>query len=72
MNFPKVNKNVSLGYSLFKKEIIPVPEFVAKEADGSLVWFKRHEEGGHFAALEEPVTFWEDILDFTEKTWKST
>jgi len=57
-----------VGYSLFKKEIHPIPRVVAEKMC-NLVWFAKHEEGGHFAALEQPKVFWADVKDFIEKVW---
>lgn len=51
------------GYSLFPKEVIPVPvKWV--ETTGKLSWSRVHESGGHFAAMERPVDFKGDIEDF--------
>lgn len=35
-----------------------------------LVFFKKHEKGGHFAAFECPKELWEDIEEFVKKVWK--
>ncbi|KAL4818094.1 Alpha/Beta hydrolase protein [Aspergillus spinulosporus] len=57
-----------LGFSYFPKELIPVPEsWVAKT--GNLVYFKQHSEGGHFAALELPNKFKEDLTEFVAQVW---
>ena len=51
------------GYSLFPKEVIPVPvKWV--ETTGQLSWSRVHESGGHFAAMEKPVEFKKDMEDF--------
>jgi microsomal epoxide hydrolase len=60
-----------MGYSLFPAEILPVPEVWAQET-GIMKFFKRHERGGHFAALECPEELWEDVETFVESvkwTW---
>lgn len=36
---------------------------------GRLVWWKVHERGGHFAALEVPELLWGDVEDFVRKVW---
>jgi hypothetical protein len=36
------------GYSLFANEILPVPKSWA-ELSCNLVWFRKHDRGGHFA-----------------------
>ncbi|KAF1989357.1 alpha/beta-hydrolase [Aulographum hederae CBS 113979] len=54
------------GYSWYPKEINPLPKVWAEKA-GKLVWFKYHESGGHFAALEKPVDFADALEDFVAK-----
>lgn len=61
-------KDKPVGYSLFKKEILPIPRQWA-EKSVNLVWFRRHEHGGHFAALEQPEVFWDDVRDFCQQVW---
>ncbi|KAL6875036.1 alpha/beta-hydrolase [Trichoderma novae-zelandiae] len=52
-----------LGYSWFRRELIVAPkEWMAKT--GNLVFFKRHDKGGHFAALEQPAALLEDVEEF--------
>ena len=36
---------------------------------GNLVWYSEHMEGGHFAAMEKPAEFVDDIEDFVAKVW---
>ncbi|KAG7056168.1 alpha/beta-hydrolase [Colletotrichum scovillei] len=55
----------SFGYSWFMKELVPVPEKLAKK-HGNLVFYRQQEKGGHFAALERPVEFLRDIEDFVK------
>ncbi|KAK4948293.1 hypothetical protein LTR10_012827 [Elasticomyces elasticus] len=57
-----------LGYSWHPKELAPVPkDWVAKS--GNLVWYRGHDEGGHFAAMEKPKLFVKDLEDFVEEVW---
>jgi microsomal epoxide hydrolase len=58
-----------LGISWFPQEIFPAIESAIAK-DSNLVWYKKHEGGGHFAALEKPKELWEDVKEFTEKVWK--
>lgn len=54
-----------LGFSWFPIEVISSPvSWVA--TTGNLVWWKRHEFGGHFAALERPEALWTDVREFLE------
>lgn len=56
------------GYSLFKHELVPAPvDWIA--ATGNMVWSRTHEDGGHFAALERPDAFWEDVHGFVAGNW---
>lgn len=65
---PKYHIKVALGYSYYPKELIPIPiEWVA--TTGNLVWRKIHEKGGHFAALEQPKEFMEDLEAFVGEAW---
>jgi microsomal epoxide hydrolase len=55
--------------SWFPKEIFPMIKHTI-EKDHNLVYFKKHDKGGHFAALERPKEFWEDVKEFTDQVWK--
>ncbi|CAD6976472.1 unnamed protein product [Tilletia controversa] len=50
------------GHSDFPKEIIPSPK---KWIEGTcnLTWYRVHNSGGHFAAMEKPDLFVEDMRD---------
>jgi microsomal epoxide hydrolase len=64
---PRTDK--PLGYSVFPLElVVAVKSLLEKEAN--LVFYKRHERGGHFAALEKPAELWEDVEEFVGKAWK--
>jgi hypothetical protein len=62
-------KDQPVGYSQFPKELFPSPAAYVKEKV-NLVWHRRHDKGGHFAALEVPEVLWRDLLDFIEVAWK--
>ena len=51
------------GYSLFAKELVPSPRAWV-ESTGELSFYRRHERGGHFAALERPSDMWRDLEEF--------
>ncbi|KAK2776195.1 putative epoxide hydrolase [Colletotrichum kahawae] len=57
-----------MGYSWFPYEIVPVPKAWAATT-GNLVWYRPHEKGGHFAALEQPEALLCDVEDFLEQVW---
>ncbi len=52
-----------LGYQRFPREIV-VPPRRWVETSGNLVYWKEHEVGGHFAALEQPGAMLEDVEEF--------
>ncbi|EDU43394.1 MhpC hydrolase or acyltransferase alpha beta hydrolase superfamily [Pyrenophora tritici-repentis] len=58
-----------MGYSWFPYELSPTPKAWA-EKTGKMVFFRAHEEGGHFAALERPETLWEDVEEYVKIAWK--
>lgn len=60
-----VAKPKMLGHSWFPQELAPVPVSWL-QANSNLVWWRRHEIGGHFAALEGPEKLWKDVQDFLE------
>ena len=40
-----------------------------KVQTGNLVWSREHESGGHFAAMEKPKEFAQDVEDFITTAW---
>ncbi|KAB5515021.1 Alpha/Beta hydrolase protein [Coniochaeta sp. 2T2.1] len=53
-----------LGFSSIPREQSVLPRMWAEELFPNLVFFREHEVGGHFAALEQPVEFLEDVEEF--------
>lgn len=51
------------GYSMFPYDLAVIPMDLARTKI-NLVWGKRHTKGGHFAALEVPEDFWQDVDAF--------
>ncbi|TKA71164.1 hypothetical protein B0A49_05193 [Cryomyces minteri] len=58
------------GYSWFPKELAPLPVSWAATT-GNLVYYKRHLEGGHFAAMERPEELLSDVEEFVRLAWKN-
>ncbi|KAK0910435.1 hypothetical protein LTR91_017110 [Friedmanniomyces endolithicus] len=56
------------GYSLFPKELVPVPRSWAA-ATANIVSYAQHQKGGHFAALEQPVELLADVEEWVPKAW---
>ncbi|KAE8386397.1 Alpha/Beta hydrolase protein [Aspergillus alliaceus] len=56
------------GYSYFPYELFPVPKAWV-ETTGNLVFWREHQKGGHFAALEKPRELKADLMEFVEQVW---
>ncbi|KAE8146618.1 alpha/beta-hydrolase [Aspergillus avenaceus] len=54
------------GFSYFPMELLPAPRAWI-EATGNLVFYREHDKGGHFAALERPQDLLDDVLAFSEQ-----
>ncbi|GAB1208849.1 hypothetical protein APSETT445_007614 [Aspergillus pseudonomiae] len=57
-----------LGFSYFPVELFPVPKSWV-ETTGNLVFWREHQQGGHFAALEKPKELKADLTAFVEQIW---
>lgn len=68
---PELKITKPLGYSYFPFELGPVP-LSWVQANDNVVWYRIHEEGGHFAAMEKPKLFLRDMEDFVAEAWKKT
>ncbi|KAM5527877.1 epoxide hydrolase [Fusarium oxysporum f. sp. phaseoli] len=61
------SKEKPFGYSVFPSEIMLLPQAWAKEVFPNLVFYRRNDKGGHFAALEQPHLFLQNVEDFLTK-----
>jgi microsomal epoxide hydrolase len=52
------------GYSSYPIEIAALPKAWAEHLYPNLVFYRTHDKGGHFAALEQPELFFQDLEDF--------
>ena len=59
--FNVVGVNIPVGVSAFPHEIYTAPRSWAEKAYPKLVYYKKHDVGGHFAAWEQPQLFSEDV-----------
>jgi microsomal epoxide hydrolase len=59
-----------MGYSWFPKELAPIPRSWAATT-GNLVFYREHDKGGHFAALEQSETLLGDVEEFLAQVWKT-
>lgn len=62
---------VPTGYASFPWDLKPLPPAALVERTYNLVQFTEYERGGHFAALERPVEFAQDVLTFVHSTRRS-
>ncbi|KAL7267882.1 hypothetical protein RUND412_009516 [Rhizina undulata] len=61
--FENVQMKAPFGFSNFRHEISPIPESWAR-TKGDMVFYRYHEKGGHFAAMEQPEALAEDLKEF--------
>ena len=61
-----ISKVKPMGYSLYAHDLAILPRAWAEELYPNLKLFKFHAEGGHFASLEQPKAFLEDVEQFVE------
>ncbi|GLS29409.1 hydrolase [Mesorhizobium albiziae] len=54
---------IPVAVSAFPDEIYTAPESWSRKAFPNLMFYKRHEKGGHFAAWEQPQALVEDIRE---------
>jgi pimeloyl-ACP methyl ester carboxylesterase len=59
--FDVKNVAVAVGVSAFPHELYTAPRSWAEKAYPKLVYYKKHDVGGHFAAWEQPQLFCEDV-----------
>jgi microsomal epoxide hydrolase len=62
----KINK--PFGASWFPKDICSPPKSWL-DATGKVTFFRAHDRGGHFAALEVPELLWGDVEEFAFEVW---
>ncbi|KAJ0165051.1 putative epoxide hydrolase [Colletotrichum tanaceti] len=58
------SRETPFGYSAFYEELSYMPKPWAQKAYPNLSFHRTHDKGGHFAALEQPELFLQDIEDF--------
>lgn len=65
---PALHLSKPFGFSSFGKEISSSPRAWAART-GDLQFYRYHEQGGHFAALEQPEQFAKDMKDCFAAIW---
>jgi pimeloyl-ACP methyl ester carboxylesterase len=53
--------SIPVAVSVFPDELYPAPRSWAQRAYPKLIYYKAHDQGGHFAAWEQPALLTEDI-----------
>ena len=53
--------SIPVAVSVFPDELYPAPRSWAERAYPKLIYYKKHEKGGHFAAWEQPQLLSEDV-----------
>jgi pimeloyl-ACP methyl ester carboxylesterase len=56
-----VNSAIPVAVSVFPDELYPAPRSWAERAYPKLIYYKKHDKGGHFAAWEQPQLLAEDV-----------
>lgn len=54
---------IPVGVSAFPDEIYTAPESWTRKAFPNLIFYRRHDKGGHFAAWEQPALLTQDMRD---------
>ena len=60
-NVKRVGATVPVAVSVFPDELYPAPRSWAEKAYSKLIYYEKHDKGGHFAAWEQPQLLSEDI-----------
>jgi hypothetical protein len=53
--------SIPVAVSVFPDELYPAPRSWTEQAYPKLVYYNKHEKGGHFAAWEQPQLLSEDV-----------
>jgi len=56
-----VAPSVPVAVSVFPDELYPAPRSWAERAYPNLIYYKKHDKGGHFAAWEQPQLLSEEV-----------
>jgi pimeloyl-ACP methyl ester carboxylesterase len=52
---------IPVAFSAFPDEVFQAPRSWAEQAYSKLIYYKKHDKGGHFAAWEQPALYSEDV-----------
>jgi pimeloyl-ACP methyl ester carboxylesterase len=59
--FAAKHVTIPVAFSAFPDEVFQAPRSWAERAYPNLVYFKKQDKGGHFAAWEQPALYVEDV-----------
>ena len=59
--FAPKHVTIPVAFSAFPDEVIQAPRSWAERAYSNLVYYKKHDKGGHFASWEQPELYSEDL-----------
>ena len=59
--FAAKNVEIPVAFSAFPDEVIQAPRTWAERAYSKLIYYKKQEKGGHFAAWEQPALYADDV-----------
>ena len=59
--FAPKHVDIPVAFSAFPDEVIQAPRTWAERAYSNLVYYKKHDKGGHFASWEQPELYSEDV-----------
>ncbi|KAK0611672.1 Alpha/Beta hydrolase protein [Immersiella caudata] len=63
---PVISLTKPLGYSNFPDELTALPQTWAEHYFPNLVYYNKHDLGGHFGAMEQPAVFLSDLEEFLD------
>lgn len=61
--FVPKNVTIPVAVSVFPDDLCPAPKSWAEKAYSNLIFYNKHDKGGHFAAWEQPVSFIADVRE---------
>jgi pimeloyl-ACP methyl ester carboxylesterase len=61
LSFDPRNVTIPVAVSVFPDELYAAPQNWAEKAYPKLIFYKKHDKGGHFAAWEQPQLLTEDL-----------
>jgi hypothetical protein len=71
LSFDPRNVTISVAVSVFPDELYAAPRNWAEKAYPKLIFYKKHDKGGHFAAWEQPQLLTKDLRAAFRPLWKS-